>query len=855
HLHLMQFLERDAFVAGLLRAADDVRAGRGVAVAVAGEAGIGKTTLATRVGDELRAGGMRVLWSGCEALFTPRPLGPLYDIADALGPDVDRNLAAERNRERLFPAVLAAAGAEPTLLVIEDVHWADHATLDLLKYLARRIARIPLLLLFTYRDDEIAGDHPLLSLLGETTQARRLSLPRLSPDAVAKLAAGRDARGVYALTGGNPFYVAEFLSGDGEHVPPTVRDAVLARAAKLSPAARAIVDAASVVPGKAERWLIEAALVEPSPELALVEATTTGLVTLQQGGFVFRHELARRAVEDALPMVRRHALHATILELLQRRGGVSFARLAHHAAEAGDAAAIRRLAPLAADEAKRADAHREAAAHYRSLLAHAETLNAREHAELLEQLSYECYLTHQEAEALRHRQAALAIWRRLGERLREGDALRWISRLQWFGGHNAEARAAAEDAIAVLETLPPGPELAMAWSNRAQLHMLAQETAEAVSWGTRAIGLAQRLGDHAILAHALNNVGTAEDLDGRPEGAAKLDESLRISLEHGYGEHAARAYTNIGSGAVRMLDYERAERALEDGIAYSSDRDLDAWRFYMLAWRARLRLERGQWSGAADDAHAVLAFRGGPAVSRIPALAVLGCIRVRRGDPGAAALLDEARELAMRTGEIQRIAPVAIARAEAAWLHGEAASMVAEVRDALERTPVSERWTRGELAQALWRAGALESAPGHIAEPHALLIAGDVRSAAERWERMGRPWELAAALAASNDPDDLRRALEILADLGDRALSARIASRLPQPRGPRLSTRANPHGLTARELEILGLVAEGLRNSDIAARLSVSQKTVDHHVSSVLAKLGARTRGEAAAKFRTLALQ
>lgn len=848
----MHFLERDAFLAELLRAAEEVRAGRGVAVAVGGEAGIGKTTLVTRAAEEIRGRGMRVLWSGCEALFTPRPLGPLYDFAEELGPEVDALLGSDRNRERLFPAVLEAAGAEPTLLVVEDVHWADHATLDLLKYAVRRIARLPLLLIYTYRDDEVASDHPLVSLLGETMQARRLALPRLSPAAVASLAVGRDARAVYALTGGNPFYVAEFLAGDGERVPPTVRDAVLARATRLSPAARTIVETASAVPGKAERWLVEAALPEAVSTEVLIEATTSGIVALHHGAFVFRHELARRAIEDSLPGVRRQALHAAVLALLQGRGGVSPARLAHHAAEAGDVEAIRRLAPLAADEAKRADAHREAAAHYRTLLAHSDSLGDRARAELLEQLAYECYLTQQEDEALRHRQAALAIWRRVGDRLREGDTLRWISRLQWFAGRNLEARAAAEEAIAVLETLPPGPELAMAWSNRAQLHMLAQETAEAVAWGTRAIELAQRIGDQAILAHALNNVGTAEELAGRAEGSAKLDESLRISLERGYQEHAARAYTNIGSGAVRAVDYARAEQALDAGIAYATDRDLDAWRMYMLAWRARMRLERGEWNAAADDAHTVLAFHGGPAVSRIPALAVLGSLRVRRGDPGATALLDEAWELAVRTREIQRIAPVAAARAEAAWLRGDARANAAEIRDAFAMTAAGDAWARGELALALRRCGVEDVSRDDMAEPYALQIAGDWRGAAERWERIGRPWELAAALAESDDPDDLRRALSMLAALGDRALTAKIAARVPQQRGPRVSTQRNPHGLTARELEILALLAEGLRNSDIAARLSVSMKTVDHHVSAVLAKLGARTRGEAAAKFRAL---
>lgn len=835
----MHLLERERFVSELLRLAAGAREGRGAAAMVCGEAGIGKTSLVMSVADQAQ-NEMRVLRSGCEALFTPRPLGPIYDIAAELHADLDQA------RERMFPAVLNALSSDPTLLVVEDVHWADRATLDLLKYVIRRVMRLPLLVVLTYRDDEISPAHPLVSLLGETTASRRLALPPLSLEAVGALASerGRDARTVYELTSGNPFYVTELLAGDQQRVPPTVRDTVLARAAKLSPAARRVLDVASCVPGKAERWLIE------EDAAALEEATTSGIASLRDGSIVFRHELGRRALEDALPGVRRETLHASILATLQTREGVPLARLAHHAAGARDVSAILHFAPLAAEEAIRADAHREAAAHYRSVLPFASSLSGEQRADLLERLAYECYLTEQEAEALEHRGSALAIWRSLGNPLKEGDNLRWLSRLNWFLGRNADSHRFAEEAIRVLEPLPAGPELAMAYSNRAQLHMLAGDVQGAVLWGGRAIQLATSLGDHVILAHALNNVGTAELAAGIGDGHRKLEESLRIALAGGFQEHAARAYTNLITQAVIQVDYSAADRHLAEGVQYCVDRDLDAWRIYITAWRARLHLERGQWTAATDDAHTVLMHPSVAAISRIPALAALARVRTRRGDPGAAALLDEARELAQSTGEFQRLAPVACARAEAAWLRGDLEATVEEARPTFELgRDANDRWARGELSFWMWRGGAIDAAPAGTPEPFALQMAGDFRGAAEAWQRVERPYEAARALADSQTVDDLREALAILESLGDGTLAASVRARL-RSRTARASTKRNPHGLTDREIEILELVSDGLRNSDIAARLFVSPKTVDHHVSAVLSKLGARTRGEAARIFR-----
>lgn len=820
-------LEREAPLADLLRAKDAMLAGRGSVVAVVGEAGIGKSSLLQAFTRPAREE-IRVLESGCEALFTPRPLGPLYDVA----PELDLDLDAPR--ERLFPDVLAALRREPTVLVVEDVHWADRATLDLLKYLGRRVGSCRVLLLVSYRDDEIGPDHPLISLLGDLgSSIRRIALSPLSTNAVRELA-GERCDGLHELTSGNPFYVTEVLAAGGARVPANVRDAVLARAAGLSPDARSVIELASLFPGRAELGLLDA------PVDAIESAARSGIVRIEQGHVVFRHELARRAIEDSLSDARRMPMHRRILEQLIAAGGKSLARLAHHATGARDASSILRYAPLAATEAARAGAHHEAAAHYRTALQYSGAVPDSERAALLDSLSYECYLTQHLAEALERRGEALATWRTLRETSKEGDNLRWQSRLNWFLGRNALAHECAARAIEILESLPPGAELAMAYSNRAQLHMLAQDRDEAVRWGRRAIELAERFDDREILAHALNNVGAAAEED------APIEQSLRIALENGYQEHVARAYTNLGSLNVRRCSYERAARWLDEGIGYCRDRDLDSWILYMQSWRARMRFECGAWDDAADDASAVLEHGSAP-ISRITAAAVLGRIRARRNDPGVAPLLDEAQAFALATGEFQRVAPVAAARAEAAWLAGDAAAAAREAADALAMSArVDEPWARGELA--MWSTADVTGVP----EPYALLMAGHHSAAADVFEAAMRPYEAAFALSQTEDVDALRRASTLLEGLGDATLLEIVRRKLRAlgVRGPRETTRANPAGLTEREIEIVQLLHEGLRDADIAALLFLSPKTVGHHVSSILAKLGVRNRREASRVFR-----
>jgi len=410
--------------------------------------------------------------------------------------------------------------------------------------------------------------------------------------------------------------------------------------------------------------------------------------------------------------------------------------------------------------------------------------------------------------------------------------------------------------MAALAPLPHGAEYALACSNRAQLHMLAQETERAIALGTRAAALAEALGATDILSHALNNVGTARWQAGDPAGRLELERSLRLALGGGHEEHAARAYTNLSSIAVERMEYAAAEETLAAGIAYCVERDLESWTGYMRAWLARLCFERGEWDRAATEAEALLVRPDTPVVVRQPALVVLARVRVRRGDPGAAALLDEALDLARATGELQRLAPVAAARAEAAWLAGEPERAAAEVRDAFELARAcGDAWSRGELARWLARAGALGDERPVVAPPYAHELKGHMGRAAKAWQALGRPYEQAEALCEGGS-DDAGAAFALFLALGARPAAERARARLRAlgvrriPRGPRPATRAHPAGLTARQMEVLALVARGLSNAEIGRRLCVSARTVEHHVAAILTRLSLASRREAAEHAR-----
>jgi DNA-binding CsgD family transcriptional regulator/tetratricopeptide (TPR) repeat protein len=844
------------------------RSSRGQVLLLGGEAGVGKTTLLRRFCDESSAPA-RVLWGACDPLFTPRPLGPLlaigHESSGALGEAVESAMPYE-----VMTALVDELRARaPAVFVLEDAHWADEATLDVFRLLARRVETVPALVVVSYRDDELDAAHPLRLVLGELGTARsitRLKLGRLSSDAVAQLAQPYqvDAAELYRKTAGNPFFVVEALAAGDEGIPNTIRDAVLARAARLSPDARALLDAVAIVPQHAELWLLDALAGEAVG--GLDECLASGMLRVESPGVTFRHELARLAVEESVAPYTKIELHRRALAALADPpvGVPDVARLAHHAEAAGDGDAVLRFAPAAAERAASLGSHREAAAQYARALRFGDGLSLDERADLLERRSQECYVTDEHDAATVAIREAIECRRKLGEPVDEARALRWLSKIVFCPGHDAESEQAARDAAALVEGIAPGRELAAAYADLAETFMHLGQGEDALIWGRRALDLAERFGDTESAVHAQITIATCEPPEtGRP----KLEQCLEAARRSGHPEEMARAYGHLVGGGIGDHRLDVARRYLEPAIEHCTEHGYEHQRYYLLAYRAHLELEEGRWSEATDSVQRVLCLRRTSIAPRIWALAVLGLVRARRGDPEYQVPLDEAWSLAgptggdSATGDMWRAWTIATARAEVAWLDGDREAMHSAT-DLLYPVFVEQGWgwVAGELAYWRRRIGIDEPTPAGIAEPYALQLAGEWARAAALWRELGFPYEAALALADADDEEPLRQALEELQALGARRTAGVVARTLRErgvrglPRGPRPRTRQNPAGLTSRELEVLVLLAEGLRNSDIAGRLVLSERTVGHHVGAVLRKLNVRTRGEASAEAYRLGL-
>lgn len=839
-------LEREDELGSLTDLLANVGSSGGRVVLIRGEAGIGKSSLVTEFLTSIAATAHTHI-GFCDDLRTPQPLGPLWDISRS-----ERRLREallSRDRQAVLESFLdlMTGSLRPSVVVIEDSQWSDEATTDAIKYVGRRMARANGLLLLTYRVGEVDLEHPLRGVIGDLPpqNVARVDLAGLSRSAVAELLAdsGLDTDRVLAATRGNPFLVTEWARVGGDEVPASVRDSVITRLGKLPAAAREMLTVMSVMPDRFSREEVRHLTGGSDRELAAGE--TLGLLELDGDAVAFRHDLIRRAVESSLTTRERVVIHRRLLELLPE--GTDPARLVFHAREGDDVDRLVQYGPDAALAAIQVGSNREAAAQFRGLEPHLERLEPHRRADILRRWALiEHFLERAESTEILDR--AIELYRGTGPVEDLAEALVVGVDMNRTHGRPEVAREYALEAIRLLEGEPPGPRLAHALAAYSWLLIRSGQIVEAEAAADRAIRLAEDSGAELALLVALAVKGTLVYVRGEPGGLDLMEQLHRRAHLGGHRYEEVLAVLRMAEVALEIRDLDRA-------ADFSVRARVTAGRYELPILEteaSRLRAEALLWSGAwseAEDLATETIGRYASADTRLAA--ILGLIRTRTGRGSADEYLAQAWSLAGESGEIDHLLFAAASIAERMWVvddHDPA--LLGQFRDLVDRGISFEYpWPAGSLALWLWKLGGLQDEPAGLPAPYRDLISGRVEASASFWRSRKAPYEQAIALLSGEVTQRLE-ALDLLNTLGAAGVAARVrrqlrAEGIPTPRGKGQATRSHAAGLTARQAEVLDLLAAGLTNAEIADRLFVSPRTIEHHVSAILMKLDADTREEA----------
>jgi DNA-binding CsgD family transcriptional regulator len=1003
-------------LARLAAAGERAAAGTPTVVLVGGEAGVGKTRLAGEAAAAARRAGATVLVGGCVELGGEGvPFAPMIEalrafVRDLDGPALARLLPGRTRSElsRLLPELggVADGGAEPdrlftapgpwsdqgrlfelllgllerlgeegpAVLLVEDLHWADRSTRDLLAFLHRNLRRGRLLLVLTYRSDELHRRHPLRPFLAELDRDRRverLELARFGPAEVAAQLAGIQgvpvtaelAARIHARSGGNAFFVEELAAcagADGE-LPPSLRDTLLARIELLAEAAQQVLRVAAAAGSRVEHELLAEVAGLPEAELlaGLREAVSAKvlLVDAGDGTYGFRHALVKEAVYAELLPGERTRLHTRYAAALAARDGRRdpgpAAELAWHWSAAHD---LERALPAAVEAglaAERAYAFAEAQTQFERALELWERTGPEGSGEPhggapVDREGTPPRLGMDKAELLARAgeaagnagaaERAVALVRSALAEVDAGrDPLRAAQLTERLAFHlRVAGRPGAFEAYQeAVRLVPPEPSAARArvLAGLGQALMLRARFAQAASVCEEAIAVARQVGARVVAAHALITLGTAvARLDQVDRGLACLEESRRLAAELGAAKDEARACVNLSDILEDLGRLEDSVAVAAEGMEVAAAAGLRRSFGAFLAGNAASSLcHLGRWEEATRLTDEYLALGDDEDLNTVTLRQTRAVLDAGRGDfAGALAHVAAARRLSGDMFIAVQYPPVlAAAEAEVAAWQGrleEAAAAVAGGLAALQG-PLTDlracmllalglraeadrvelaaarrddaaladarlvgeglvRWARETLAGSAvaWKRALLATCEAEWARVQGTDDPEGRLAAVAAWEASGHPYPLAVArwraagalLARRGDRhlagELLRRAhatavalgagplrgeLERLARLGRVDLRRDGAGSGPAPGGAGGALPSGAEaglGLTPRELEVLGLVAEGRSNRQIAEALFISAKTASVHVSNILAKLGVANRVEAAAVAHRLGL-